>query len=142
MKVIIVDIDGTIADTTHRDYLSKEKKWEEYFERCFHDKPYEKIIDLVKLLKTKHDILFCTGRSEVVRERTQIWLDKHGLGGILMLMRPKDNHLPDYAMKPKLIKSIGLTKEDVEFVLEDRNIMVKKWRDMGYVCLQVKNGRY
>ena len=36
----------------------------------------------------------------------------------------------------------GLDFSDVAFILEDRDSMVKKWRDLGLTCLQVAYGDF
>ena len=49
-------------------------------------------------------------------------------------------------VKPDLLEYIltqlQLKKEDVHFILEDRDSMVQKWRELGYTCLQVREGNF
>lgn len=67
-KFIVVDIDGTIADISHRvHYLeSKPKDWDNFYsvKEMSGDKPIHNIIDMVKSLYNFYPIIFCTGRPE------------------------------------------------------------------------------
>ena len=31
MKLLILDIDGTLADNSHREHLAEEENWDEFF---------------------------------------------------------------------------------------------------------------
>ena len=54
-------------------------------------------------------------------------------------MRKIGDHRPDTIIKPHLIESI---RDRVELILEDRNSMVAKYRELGYTCLQVAEGDF
>lgn len=102
---VIVDIDGTIAHVGDRlKYLKQSPKdWDKFYESCFDDNPIEEIIDLLKSISHKYQFVFCTGRRESVRQQTEMWLDKHGLKGML-LMRPNNDYRHDTEVKPELLK--------------------------------------
>jgi hypothetical protein len=57
-------------------------------------------------------------------------------------MRKNDDHRHDTEVKPELLRENGIGLETIAFVLEDRNSMVKKWRDLGLICLQVAEGDF
>ena len=48
----------------------------------------------------------------------------------------------DTVTKPELLKNAGIKLDSIAFVLEDRNVMVKKWRELGLICLQVAEGAF
>jgi hypothetical protein len=41
-----------------------------------------------------------------------------------------------------LLAKAGIPLDEIAFVLEDRNSMVKKWRELGLTCLQVAEGDF
>ena len=48
-KIVICDIDGTIANNDHRqDLLNTHDDWDNFFLAMMDDKPIEKVINLVK----------------------------------------------------------------------------------------------
>lgn len=57
-------------------------------------------------------------------------------------MRPDNDHRHDTEIKPMLLKRAGIKMKSIDFVLEDRNSMVQKWRELGLRCLQVAEGDF
>lgn len=148
-KIILVDIDGTLADLTHRlHFITKEKpNWDAFHEECDKDKPIHGVVNIVNnlLLLPQYEIVFCTARPEKVRNKTFFWLKKHIPGivpNVRLLMRKNGDFRHDAEVKPELLQEAGIELSQIEFVLEDRNSMVKKWREMGLTCLQVAEGDF
>lgn len=146
---IIVDIDGTISKVGERlKYLQQEPKdWDSFYNDCFEDEPIPEIVQLVQeLFEECNDIIFCTGRRESCRQRTIQWFKNHFTSPLvaqsLLLMRPDNDHRHDTEVKPELLKNAGIELDSIAFVLEDRNSMVKKWREFGLICLQVAEGDF
>lgn len=146
---VIVDIDGTISKVGERlKYLQQEPKdWDSFYADCFEDEPILEMIQLVQsLFDDYHDIIFCTGRRESCYEKTVKWLKKYFTKQLvaqsLILMRQDKDHRHDTEVKPELLKNAGIELETVSFVLEDRSSMVKKWRELGLICLQVAEGDF
>ena len=90
---IICDLDGTIADLSHRLHYIKDNDggikespdWEAFNNACIDDKPIFDVIQIVKLLwsgdqkKTIpiRNLKFFTSRSNAIRKSTENWLHKH-----------------------------------------------------------------
>ena len=90
---IICDLDGTIADLSHRLHYIKDSDggikespdWEAFNNACIDDKPIFDVIQIVKLLwsgdqkKTipNRNLKFFTSRSNAIRKSTENWLHKH-----------------------------------------------------------------
>ena len=76
----IFDIDGTLADGSHRVHLieGENKRWQDYFALCGKDAPIWPVLKTLERLKhTDAEILFFSGRSDEVREETVCWLAAH-----------------------------------------------------------------
>ena len=142
-QIVIVDIDGTIATPGARlKYLKGKPDYEKFYASCFDDAPIQEMIDLVTILKSKYTIVYCTGRREQVRKLTADWLLKHNLPAGKLIMRPDGDKRHDVEVKPEQLSNQGILLQEIAFILEDRNSMVKKWRRLGLKCLQVAEGNF
>ena len=148
-RIVIVDIDGTISKVGERlKYLNQEPKdWDSFYNDCFEDEPIIEMVDLVyDLYLQRYQLVFCTGRRESCREKTINWFNKYFEPEIAkfskLLMRPNKDHRHDSEIKPELLKNAGIELDSIAFVLEDRNSMVQKWRELGLICLQVADGDF
>lgn len=142
-KIVVVDIDGTVSKVGDRlKYLQQEKKdWDSFYEHCDEDEPIDDMCQLVAdLFVLGNDIVFCTGRRNGVRQKTEEWLDENIGVDYELLMRKDGDWRHDTEVKPELLANY--TPDDVYLILEDRDSMVTKWRELGYRCLQVNNGNF
>lgn len=79
-KIIIVDIDGTIADNSHRSGIldsTLEDKWNIFYSKCNLDIPINSVISSVKThieSRSTDYIVFLTGRPTKYRDKTLQWL--------------------------------------------------------------------
>ena len=155
MKIIVVDLDGTLCDSAHRDHFAKAKQWEEFHQAAKDDRPREDVAFFLRILARRSildEILLvaCTGRNEKYRQPTLEWLIKHDLAVFdTLLMRPDGDWRPDVEMKPALLAEfvergaiVSGDKAEVAFILEDRDKVVEAWRNLGYCCWQVQPGGY
>ena len=80
-KVIVFDVDGTMADIEWRRHwvMNKPKNWKAFFAVQHEDPPHEEIVWLAKTLKDADTtILICSGRSNKFRKVTEDWLRERG----------------------------------------------------------------
>jgi hypothetical protein len=151
-KIAIFDIDGTITKVGDRKKLieNEPKNWDEFYYRCDEDEPNMPIIDLaVSLWKKYYLLFFFTGRRESCRMKTVNWMYQFMptplVNSSLLKMRNDFDHRSDVEVKPEYLEvlfNLGYEKKDIELIFEDRTRMVKKWRELGYTCLQVADGDY
>jgi acid phosphatase class B len=150
-NIVVVDIDGTIAKVGDRlKYLQQEKKdWDAFYEHCNEDEPIEDMVQLVEdFWEWGYVIVFCTGRRESVREKTKEWIKDYLTIGrdYDLLMRKDKDWRHDTEVKPELIEKWmwcnKVKPSDIFLILEDRDSMVAMWRELGYRCLQVADGKF
>lgn len=142
-KIVICDLDGTVADLTHRRHFVEgdTKDWESFFAACTDDRPFQDIIDLLwAVFHYGTQILYVSGRSDVVKTETKNWLAEHGLPLGELRMRRAGDYRPDHDIKPELIKDIK--PDQVWFILDDRQRVVDMWRKRGFRVLQVAEGDF
>jgi len=84
-----------------------------------------------------------SGREEKFRAISQLWLNAH-LGSFeSLLMRSDGDNRPDEIVKHEIYLNKIEGVYDVQFVVDDRNRVVKMWRNvLGLTCLQVRDGDY
>lgn len=139
----IFDIDGTIADCSHRIHHIEAKDWRAFFAACGDDKPIPHIIGLAQDLKRsgKH-IIYVSGRSDECSEQTARWLDEHKLPVGRKYMRKAGDHRPDNLVKAELLDQVVADGYRPIMVFDDRDQVVKMWRARGIPCAQVAEGDF
>jgi predicted kinase len=132
-EAIICDLDGTLALMNGRNPYDAEK--------CESDLVNEPIADIIE--RTGHSILLVSGRSEVHRPQTEAWLEKHHIRYMALFMRPEGDMRKDAIVKRELYENYILGQYNINYILDDREQMVRMWRDeLGLTCLQVADGDY
>lgn len=141
-KYVLVDIDGTLADISHRlHYVQGEKKdWDGFFSEMDQDSVRKDVVDLVWKASEDHDLFLVSGRPDKYRERTKEWLSEKGINGYFtgLLMRDTDDKRPDTMVKQDILKCFGA--ENVEYVIDDRPCVIEMWRSNGIKVIDVGNG--
>jgi len=128
---IMVDIDGTLAHMDGRSPYDYSKVSEDLFD--------DVIADITRKYK---NVVVMSGRPEDCREDTENWLHKHAVRFNQLLMRTSGDNREDSIIKLELFKEHVEPKYQILFVLDDRNRVVKMWRDNGLKCLQVAEGDF
>jgi hypothetical protein len=143
-KCFIIDIDGTIADGTHRlHHIQKEPRdWDTFFKACGDDKPIEHMLHVVEALSLYYDIVLVSGRSDLVMAETVAWLDKQEITWSALYMRKQGDHTDDDKLKIKLLEQVRKDGFEPVMAFDDRNRVVKAWREAGIPCAQVAEGDF
>lgn len=143
-SIAVIDIDGTLCVVgERRKYMEQfPQDWEAFYADSFDDQPIPAVCDLVRRLADTYDIIFCTSRRESVREKTQMWLQRH-LGmtpqDYTLIMRQGIDRRPDVLSKVDTFTQETTEEEraNVAFVVEDSPAMAVMWRQFGYRCFQI-----
>lgn len=145
--IYIFDIDGTLADLSHRLHFiqGKKKDWTAFFANCENDKPIPEIIEVCRALyRGGHDIVYATGRSNEIEELTRDWIQSKGLPPGPILMRKSGDHREDNVVKSELLDQIlcSTLLSGIAGVFEDREQVVKMYRARGLRVFQVAEGKF
>lgn len=128
---IMVDIDGTLAHMQDRSPYD--------YSKVMSDTLDDAIADITRKYKT---VVIMSGRPESCREDTENWLRKHAVRFDKLFMRTTDDNRKDSIVKLELYKEHVEPNYNILFVLDDRNQVVKMWREQGLKCLQVAEGDF
>jgi len=152
MKTVIFDLDGTIADIEERRQLSTKENgkmdWDVFFDpkNIDLDLPNTPVIVMARLLKESgHRIVIFSGRSKATKDATKQWLNNFNVPFDILKMRPTSKEfmfMPDDDLKKKWLDDLFPNKEDILCVFDDRDKVVKMWRDNGLSCMQVNEGNF
>lgn len=154
MKTIVIDLDGTLCDSAHRDHHARNGDWDQFHALLTEDKPHPDVLHLMDLLFNAPDeveLIGCTGRNERYRIATERWLLEHGALLDCVLMRPDHDFRPDHELKIEMIEAWHEqtsgddpwpVQDRVAFILEDREKVVEAWRNAGFNCWQVRPGNF
>lgn len=130
----LVDVDGTLALMGERHPFN----WSAVGE----DKPNLRVLDLVETLHgAGYCIIIVSGRDSVCRKETYAWLNRYGIEHDGLYMRAEGDNRSDEIVKRELFEEIRKT-HCVVGVLDDRDKVVKMWRSLGLLCLQVAPGAF
>ena len=150
-QIYICDIDGTIADISHRLHFIQKRPadWNGFFAACVGDSPIPEVIETIKLLERGGAyIAMVTGRSSAIQNETEDWLFKHGIVYDCLFMREAGDHRQDNIVKAELLdKAIAYFKEfgwtpQIAGVFEDRKQVVDMYRSRGLRVFQVADGNF
>lgn len=144
----LMDIDGTVADIRHRLHFIKDKpkNWDAFFKACKDDTPFKHMKTIVGALWSVGRVLYVSGRPERCRNDTQEWLKKHGFNTSLfpagLYMRADGDYRDDSIVKYELLQKIKADGYHPIMAFDDRNCVVKMWRENGIPCAQVAEGDF
>lgn len=148
-SVVICDIDGTLADNSHRNHLvtnleeGQKKDWKEWYARMGEDKVrlevQKQIIDEYNSGKT---IILVSGRSANWKKETEDWLHKNYLTfPFTLIMRGENDHREDTLVKQDILNTYFKDKQVISKVYDDRPRVIRMWRENGLEVVDVGDGK-
>ena len=171
-NTIIFDLDGTLANIDARRLKAGKLKdgkvtdkidWDVFFDPVnvlTLDKPNVPVIKMAQLFKADgFKIVIFSGRNDRSFDATTQWLNDNDVPFDLLVMRPdkfKDKSwpiadgnpatadmrfMPDDILKKKMLDTF-VDINDVFLVVDDRDKVVKMWRDLGLNTFQVAPGDF
>jgi hypothetical protein len=137
-KAIICDIDGTLSHMVDRGPFD------------WHSVGSDKLDDTVAWILwmiDNHPIddiitILVSGRDGVCKQETKDWLKQWNIHYDYLFMRPDHNNEKDTIIKKRIYDDNIRGKFEILFVLDDRDQVVRMWREQGLKCLQVAEGKF
>lgn len=131
-RCYIFDIDGTLADLSHRlHHIQKQPKdWPSFFGACLDDRPIPHIVELANSLPLP--IVCVSGRPDDGRIDTDFWLRvKAGVTPAALYMRKAGDRRNDDIVKTELLEQLRADGWEPVMAFDDRDRVVKAWRANG-----------
>lgn len=152
MKNVIFDLDGTLALIDNRRSISTKPNgkidWDVFFDpkNIDLDKPNHPVIKMSQLLKQQgFRIVILSGRLKTTKDATIEWLNKFDVPFDVIKLRPDNKEfkfMPDDELKKRWLDQLFTNTDDILCVFDDRDKVVKMWRDSGLTCFQVAEGNF
>jgi|JI10StandDraft_1071094.scaffolds.fasta_scaffold391506_3 predicted kinase len=133
---IICDIDGTLA---HMNGRRGPFDWSKVGVDAV-DVPM--VMTLIAMARDKYKILLVSGRDGSCRAQTEEWLRVNGIPYDELYMRPTGDFRKDSIIKQEIWEDLIKNIYNVVMVYDDRDQVVKVWRDLGLKCAQVEPGQF
>jgi hypothetical protein len=131
----LVDVDGTLALMRGRSPF----EWH----RVGEDAPNPPVVELVRSLRAAGNaIVVVSGRDGVARADTQAWLARHEIPHDALFLRAAGDNRRDSIVKREIFDARIRHTWHVRGVLDDRDQVVRMWRDLGLTCAQVAPGDF
>lgn len=143
-RAVVVDLDSTLADTSHRRHLAppreaadRASEWLPYALACTDDDPILGTRALVGLLAEVVEVVILTGRNEGAREATEAWLARWAIRCDRLVMRPEhEDRL--HSWKADMLDALG-EEYDVVLAIDDMPQGIEAAADSGIVGVLVAN---
>ena len=152
-KWVIFDLDGTLADIEDRRKLSTKDNgkmdWDKFFDpaNISLDKPNIPVIKMAQALaEAGYMIAIFSGRSKGTSNTTKFWLSQNKVPFSILKLRPEKHpyrFMPDEKLKKEwLDECFPYPYNDIVCVFDDRDKVVKMWRENKLTCMQVAPGNF
>ena len=157
MRAIVFDIDGTLADLTHRLHFIRgtgSPDYRAFFKACVDDAPINEVIVINHALRsyqrhiedtaneTSFAIVVASGRSDEVRAETAEWLSAHFVAYDALYMRKAGDTRSDVVIKQEILEQMRADGYEPSLVFDDRQRVVDMWRENGIRVAQVAPGDF
>ena len=124
IKVVLLDLDCTVADTRHRAHLAPEDKtntqnWINYSKACVEDIPLAGPIRTVQLLSEQYPIFVVSGRNTEARAETLSWMIVHKVPFTRMRLHNRYDIRHNGEYKAAYVRELRAQGYDPILMLED-----------------------
>ena len=144
-KVVIFDVDGTIADVEHRrHFVNGNNDWDSFRKETVNDTPVQWVCDIAKRHISQGDeVAFFSARNESERDISERQISEWiGDGHKGVFLRPDGDYRCDAEFKSELADRFEDIGGQIDLVYDDRNKVVDMWRQRGTTVVQVADGDF
>jgi len=141
-KAIIIDMDDTLANCTHRRHHAQDGDFKAFYAEMGKDDVNHWCRRIIDKFHDTHSILIVSGRPQEYESITQSWLLHNMVSYDKIFMRKTGDNRDDTIVKKEIFMENIQEDFDIEFVIDDRDKVVKMWRSIGLTCLQCDYGDF
>lgn len=145
---IIFDVDGTLMNVDHRRHfvdksVNSKADWKLFNDSMVDDTPNDVIFNIAKSLRAGDNrIIIVSGRQIKYRALTMKQIMSQGLLFEGLFMRDDKDFRPDYEVKLDMLNYMRLQGFNPVLAFDDRDTVVKMFRDQGLTVCQVAEGDF
>jgi hypothetical protein len=139
----LFDMDSTLSDPARRaDMLGgnpTDAEWNAFFMASGNDAVNESTLLILKALQKDYKIVILTGRSEIAREVTANWLQRHGVEYDALIMRQVKDITDHVLFKKEAYLKEVKPKYTVLGTFDDNAAIAHMWSTLGLTSYQQIN---
>lgn len=137
-RPILVDLDGTLSDTTHRrHYLSsKPPDWVGFSLAARRDPANIAIISWLGSNYLENPIILTSGRPSYSLSLTQLWLGEHGVRWNAIALRPQGDTVRGVKHKLRIVAALKMMRLIPEFAIDDSEEVSLAYSEVGVKCFR------
>ncbi len=143
-KAVYCDLDGTLCDVEHRRHHVPDR-WDLFFAGMGDDTIITHTEQVLRALHAAgYDIVIGSARPDENRYKdiTIDWLRRHKIPYSAIYLRTGGDYRKDSIVKVELLDQMIADGWDIQFALDDRDQVVKAFRDYGLPVFQVNAGDF
>lgn len=141
-KAVIFDIDGTLANTKHRNHFLETdiKNWPAFFKTSIYDTTNINIVNILNsYIKDGYKIILMTGRTIKYKDITVEWLSKYNITYDMLFMRDNKNFENVTSLKLKWYDHLKFIL-NIESIYEDNIDTISEFNKLNINTFYIKNG--
>ena len=141
-NVVLVDIDGTIADAYERmrGIEGNRGNWLDYMVGSFKDPLIEEVARLLDLLSDQVAVVMLSARPIRIQDETRDWLEHHKVRWDLMILRASSSMERPLHFKRHRTNELRQRGFEPVLALEDDRRNVDMYREERVPCLYIHSG--
>lgn len=143
--VVLVDVDGVIADGWHRQRYLRDGRndWKGFFAAADKDTPIEGAVELLRVMGADLSVVLLTARPHTLHETTLAWLALYSFRWDLLIMRDRsDGGLSSPDFKRRSVHELADRGYAPQLALDDDERNVAMFRSEGVPTMYVHSGYY
>ncbi|WP_055702760.1 LNS2 domain-containing protein [Streptomyces silaceus] len=135
----VFDLDGTLADTAHRQrFLEEEPRdWDGFFAAAPQDPPLARGVALALESAGECEVVYLTGRPERCREDTEAWLARQGLPRGRVWMRRDHDRRPACRTKLDVLRNLS-RKREIRMLVDDDELVCDEAERAGFRVVRAR----
>jgi hypothetical protein len=145
-RCVLIDIDGVLADATHRQHFLNNaegrRDWEGFFGAVGEDPPLLAVPALLQLIDTDTAVVLLSARPSWVFAITVEWLHRHQLRWDLVILRGDDDNTHAASFKRAVLAELRAEGWLVALAVDDDERIIEMYENEGQPALYVHSGYY
>ena len=145
--VAVFDLDGVIADASHRQHFldashNRDKDWKGFFQACIDDVAIPEGKALAEAMRVDMTVVVLTARIHETREKTIHWLATNEVRHDWLIMRGPRSTTPSSQWKKDQLEALQGAGADIRIALDDDPLNITMMHELGLPALYVHSGYY
>jgi predicted kinase len=144
-KAVYLDLDGTLCNCEHRRHHVETGNWPGFFAGMCDDTIITHTETALRALHAAgYAIIIGSARPDEnnYRQMTTEWLDRHNIPYSAIYLRDGGDYRKDSIVKVEILERMLNDGWDIQFAFDDRDQVVRAFRDYGLPVFQVNDGDF